>query len=87
MGAPKAGGAAAVDATGGPPGGPGAATVADTGAIVVAAGVRVLAVLTHPDAATVTDGALIVVAASEQVARRLVSASALGRLGVTLRPP
>jgi pilus assembly protein CpaB len=55
-------------------------------AIVVAAGVRVLAVLADRDAST-TDGVLIVVAASDRVARRLTAASARARLSVTLRPP
>lgn len=69
-----------------PTGGSGPAGSIGPEATVVAAGVRVLAVLSRRDSAA-DEGALIVVAASDRVARRLVGASAEGRLGVTLRPP
>jgi len=55
-------------------------------AVLVAAGVRVLAVLTKPDAAA-EDGVLVLVAAPEATARRLAGAAAEARLSVTLRPP
>jgi Flp pilus assembly protein CpaB len=55
-------------------------------ATVLAAAVRVLAVLADPHAAT-ADGVLVVVAASDGVARRLAAAAAQQRLSVALRPP
>jgi Flp pilus assembly protein CpaB len=55
-------------------------------ATVLAAAVRVLAVLADPHAAA-ADGVLVVVAASDAVARRLAAATAQQRLSVALRPP
>jgi Flp pilus assembly protein CpaB len=55
-------------------------------AIVLAAALRVLAVLADPQASA-TDGVLVVVAASDRVARRLTAAAAQQRLSIALRPP
>lgn len=55
-------------------------------ATVLAAAVRVLAVLADSHAAA-ADGVLVVVAASDGVARRLAAAAAQERLSVALRPP
>jgi pilus assembly protein CpaB len=86
-----AGSTPAVDQGGGEDqaGAPAAGSAADRpgmGATLVAAGVRVLAVLPSPGASA-EDGALIVVATSDQVARRLTVAVARQRLSVALRPP
>lgn len=53
-------------------------------ASVVAAGVRVLAVVSDAESAT-TDGVLIVVAASDSAARRIVAAGASAQVSVVLR--
>jgi Flp pilus assembly protein CpaB len=63
-----------------------AAGVTPEGAVAVAAGVRVLAVLTRPDA-TLEDGVLVLVATSVEGARRLAGATAHARVSVALRPP
>jgi Flp pilus assembly protein CpaB len=55
-------------------------------ATVLAAALRVLAVLADPHASA-TDGALVVVATSDRVARRLTAAAAQQRLSIALRPP
>jgi pilus assembly protein CpaB len=72
---------AATGATGRPAG---AGSAVD--ATVLAAALRVLAVLADPQAAA-TDGALVVVATSDRVARRLTAAAAQQRLSIALRPP
>jgi pilus assembly protein CpaB len=67
-----------------PGGGPPATAPGE--AVAVAAGVRVLAVLTRSDGAT-EDGVLVLVATSEDAARRLAGTAAHARLSVALRPP
>jgi Flp pilus assembly protein CpaB len=61
-----------------------AVPAARDGAPVVAAGVRVLAVVSDAESAT-TDGVLIVVAASDNAARRIVAAGASAQVSVVLR--
>ena len=63
---------------------PGTADGAGADAVVVASGVRVLAVLRGREAA---DGVLLVVAAPPSAARRLAGAAARQRLTVAVRPP
>jgi Flp pilus assembly protein CpaB len=55
-------------------------------ATLVAAGVRVLAVIADPHAAA-TDGVVVVVAVSDAAARRLAGAAGEQRLSLALRPP
>lgn len=66
--------------------GQGADSPAARDAALVAAGVRVLAVLTDPHAAP-ADGVMVIVAVSDAIARRLTGAAGEQHLSLALRPP